>query len=263
MKARTASETAEAPAAPPHGDEREMIISHRKQFILFAPWKTASSSVRARLKRLNDSPYDRFYAFNPHLNRVVHQHLTCAEFCCLPESRLDYFKASFVRNPYDRVYSGFQQLQTQVLHQPTVELRQPWVRALVAEQIADLFAQLSRSGFDFDRWVGLLSEHQIYEVGRNTSLPLHPAHYWTHLNGSQFVDRIGKVETFEEDFDALCARLDLSDIERVNKNVSSGDDIAPDSSGPYRYVDRMSRTSIDKINALFKADFELFDYKVL
>ncbi len=63
-----------------------MIISHRKRFIILAPWKTASSTIRARLGGYCESPYSTFYHFNPILKRVVHQHLTYADFAALPES---------------------------------------------------------------------------------------------------------------------------------------------------------------------------------
>ncbi len=58
-----------------------------------------------RLQPFNESPYDLFFYFNTYLNRIVHQHLTCAEFVCLPEGKLEYFRGSFVRNPYDRIHT--------------------------------------------------------------------------------------------------------------------------------------------------------------
>ncbi len=72
-----------------------------------APWKTASSTVAQRLGKYNESSYSLFYEFNPYLNRVVHQHLTRAELASFPEGKGAYRVAAFVRNPYDRVYSGF------------------------------------------------------------------------------------------------------------------------------------------------------------
>jgi Sulfotransferase family len=235
-----------------------MIISHRKKFVLFAPWKTASSTIHLRLAPVNDSPYDRFYNFNPYLNRVVHQHMTCVEFCSLPESRLGYFTGSFIRNPYDRVYSGFRQLQTQVQQQPQAEFSQSWIKDLVMRQLTKNFSQLCQAGFEFNKWLELLREYQIYEVGHNTSFPLHPAHYWTHIKGEQFVDFIGQVEAFEEDFNAFCKKVGVDQFDRANANIVV--DPAGFRNAGYKYVDRMTRKSIDKINALFKDDFEIFGY---
>jgi hypothetical protein len=236
-----------------------MIISHRKKFVLFAPWKTASSTMHLRLKSVNESPYDRFYNFNPYLNRVVHQHITCVEFCSLPESRLGYFTASFIRNPYDRVYSGFQQLQKQIQQQPKAEFREPWIKDLVTKQLTESFALLCQAGFEFNKWLDLVKEYQIYEVGHNTSFPLYPAHYWTHIKGDQFVDFIGRVETFENDFSTFCTKVDLHNIGTMNDNITvepfDKETIA------FKYVDKMDRKSKDKINTLFKSDFEFFGYE--
>ena len=88
-----------------------MIVSHAKQFVLMAPWKTASSTSHATLGHYNESPYDRGFHWNPTLGRVVHQHLTLADLLALPEGQLGYKIGAFVRNPYDRAYSGFMQLQ--------------------------------------------------------------------------------------------------------------------------------------------------------
>jgi len=215
--------------------------------------------MHLRLTAVNESPYDRFYDFNPYLNRVVHQHITCVEFCSLPESRLGYFTASFIRNPYDRVYSGFRQLQTQVQRQPRAQFRQAWIKDLVTRQLTDVFSQLCQAGFEFNKWFELVREYQIYEVGHNTSFALHPAHYWTHIKGDQFVDFIGRVETFENDFSVFCKNVDLDNIEIVNENIH--DDPSNINTGMYKYINKMNRKSIDKINALFKDDFEFFGYE--
>jgi hypothetical protein len=223
-----------------------MIISHRKRFVVFAPWKTASSTMHRRLEQYNESRYSRFYYFNAYLQRVVHQHVTCAEFASFPESRSGYFLASFVRNPYDRVYSGFLQLKKDIQQQPLALFPERWIKDLVMKQLADNFAQLSSAGYDFDQWLDLVQEHQIYEVGRNTSFPLHPSHYWTHFAGNQMVDFIGRVENFEVDFERLCSIIDREN--KLNR---------------YKYVHKMSDASIQKINQLFKTDFDIYGYEAL
>lgn len=213
-----------------------------------------------RLAALNESPYSRFYDFNPYLNRVVHQHLTLAEFEALPESRLGFLRAVFVRNPYDRVYSGFRQLQKDIREQPKALYPQPWIKEMVMEQLAANFTKLCKAGFDFDTWLAAVDDHEIYEAGRNSSFPLHPAHYWTHLNGKQSVDFVGKVENFETDFHGLCLRLGIESPGSANDNV----DVEPaTSSGTYKSTGLMSRSSMDRINRLFRQDFDLFGYTLL
>jgi hypothetical protein len=238
-----------------------VIISHAKRFVILAPWKTASSTMHSRLGAYSEGPYEFFYYFNPVLKRVVHQHITYADFAALPESQLGYLTAAFVRNPYDRVYSGFRQTQKDLREQPEAEFRDPVVRRLVMAQLAENFTHLCRAGFAFDRWVELLEDHLVLDVGRNSSFPLHPAHYWTHHNGQQAVDFIGRVENFEADFARLCERLGIEVEDRVNANLSApADELEGDRRG-YRYIDRMNAGSRRRINELFAEDFELFGYE--
>jgi hypothetical protein len=202
-----------------------------------------------------------FFHFNRYLNRVVHQHVTCAEFACLPESKLGYFTASFVRNPYDRVYSGFRQLQRDIQEQPYASYPEPWIRDHVMKQLAENLAQLSEAGFIFDNWLDLVGEEHVYEIGRNTNFPLHPSHYWTHLAGQQVVDLIGRVENFETDFNEFLLRVNIDPMQPINANIGgAGGDAAGNPFG-YRYVDRMSTSSIGRINRLFERDFDLFNYE--
>jgi Sulfotransferase family len=240
-----------------------MIISHKKKFAAFRPWKCASSTLSARLEPYDQSPYSRFYHFNPHLGRVTHQHLTCADFAALPESKLGYFTFTFVRHPYDRVYSGFQQFFRDIDWQPKASFPSNWVKQLVLSQLASNFAQLARALFDFDTWWASVDEHQIYNAGANSSFPLHPAHYWTHIDGTQYVDSIGKVENFETDVEAICSRLEIPVPEKQNVNLSGESvGVSLDPNQTY-YSSRMNRASLDKINAIFARDFQLFDYKKL
>jgi hypothetical protein len=125
------------------------------------------------------------------------------------------------------------------------------------------FAQLLRAEFDFDRWVERLSEEQIYEIGRNTSFPLHPAHYWTHVGGRQVVDYIGRVEDFEADFRGFLGHVAVDQVQSITANVVEREGGAASNPFGYRYVDRMNGRSIAKINRLFERDFELFGYERL
>jgi len=239
-----------------------MILSHRQRFILLSPWKSASSTAHLRLAPYNESPYSRFYDYNPHLQRVVHQHITYADFLALPESQLGYLTGAFVRNPYDRVYSGFLQLQRDIQQQPSMTFPNDWVKALVMRQLSENFAQLAAGEFDFNKWFALVEAYQIYEVGRNSSFPLHPAHYWTGIEQQKSVDFIGKVETFEQDFLAFCKKIGISPPKSKNENVSS-ERSGLKKAEKYPYAKHMTPASIHKINTLFKVDFELFGYDKL
>ena len=163
-----------------------MIVSHEKRFVMLLPWKTGSQTLIARLRSYNESAYHWFFHFEPHLNRVVHQHLTRSDFEALPESRLGYFLASFIRNPYDRAYSGFLELQRALrVEHAGLPIEEKWVRQLVMHQLDENRRQLEAAEGDFDRWLASVEDYQVFEAGRNTYFPLHPAHYWTHTTASR------------------------------------------------------------------------------
>lgn len=238
-----------------------MIISHSHKFILMSPWKTASSTCNDSLEALNESPYSRFFYFNPYLNRIVHQHLTLTEVCSLPEGQLGYRFCAFVRNPYDRAYSGFLQIKRDFEDQPQAQFEEPWIGNLVRAQIAENIDRLILSGFDFDEWIRILPDYEVYDVGRNSNMVLHPAHYWTHINGQLRVDFVGKVESFDADFTRFCDYVGIETPTIVTSNVSQDVRDLPDPGS--RYASRMSRRSLDRINELFRQDFAFFDYAVL
>ena len=239
-----------------------MIISHSRQFILLSPWKTASSTCHETLGSLNEGEYSRFFHWNPKLSRVVHQHMTLADVLALPEGRLGYRLCTFVRNPYDRAYSGFLQIRRDFEKQePVASFSPSWIGDLVRAQVAENTARIVQAGYDFDRWLQNLPEYEIYEPGRNTNLVLHPAHYWTHVEGAKRVDFVGKVEQFNQDLARLCDYVGVDRPAVVSANISG--DGPPREERGYRYTDRMSRRTLDRINALFAADFDYFGYPML
>jgi hypothetical protein len=239
-----------------------MIVSHKHKLVMLLPWKTASQTLRARLKHVDQSPYSEFFEFNPCLNRIVNQHLTLADFLALPESRMDYRLAVFVRNPYDRVFSGFRQLFYDLNNQPLRQFPAPWIRDLVTRQLGDNFAMLCKAQFDINSWFMQLPAYYLLACGRDTSLQLHPAHYWTHWNGRKIADFVGRVEHFETDFDRLCREFGIESLVRENANHTEGKNIVPDERG-YRYANRLRPGTIARINELFGADFDLFGYEII
>jgi Sulfotransferase family len=240
-----------------------MVISHKHRFVLFSPWKTASSTLHATLSQHNESAYPRLFYFNQYLNRVVTQHITAAEFLALPEGQLSYLKASFVRNPYDRAYSGFLQLQYDICHHPKVQFESQWVKELVKSQLVENQKRLIEAEYDFNKWILSLPEYEILEVGRNTSMPLHPSHYWTHICGNPCVDFTGKVEDFELDLQRFCAHVNIEYPSIKLQNVRYSPKLDEVGGRKYRYLSQMSSLAISRINETFRDDFNFFNYPMI
>jgi hypothetical protein len=235
-----------------------MIVCHAARLIMLLPWKTASQTIRARLANDGVSPYPVFHAFNPALGRVASQHLTMADFAALPEAALGYRMAVFVRNPYDRVVSGFAQFLRDTQWQPGAQFPEPWIRNLIVEGLAANLALIDACGRELNAWIGRLPEQKVLDV-RDCTLPLHPACYWTHRDARLAVDFVGRVESFEADFGRLCAAYSLRPGHAQNENESPALPARPDAHG-YRYAHLLSAGSISRINRLFAQDFDAFGY---
>ncbi len=73
------------------------------------------------------------------------------------------------------------------------------------------------------------------------------------------VDFLGRVETFERDFDGLCLTFGLTVSERVDVNRRDTTP-TPGPDAETKYAQRMTRRTLDKLNRLFEKDFDLFGY---
>ncbi|MET3763073.1 sulfotransferase family 2 domain-containing protein [Sphingomonas sp. UYEF23] len=174
---------------------------------------------------------------------------------------MNYTIAAFVRNPYDRAYSGFMQLQRDYADQHNVAVDPNWIENLIRTQIAENMHRIIASGYDFDNWIYSLPDYEVFEAGRNTNMVLHPCHYWTHVDSVQIVGFVGKVEQFERDFQRFCRHVDIEPpaIQLANVSKIENNEAVEGS----KYAGKMSRRSLDRINYLFAADFEIFGYKML
>jgi hypothetical protein len=237
-----------------------MIHLPENKLNLLLPWKCASQTLQLRLQAHSKPKYPKLFYYNTFLHRVCQQHLELGGFLALPESKMGYALAVFVRNPYDRVYSGFQQLIRDIKVIPKLQFKNQWVKELVLSDIAENHKTLEEAQYDVNKWFNLVRPYQILESGRNTCFNLYPASYWTHSNGQLIPDFIGYVESFEKYFLKLRNTFGIQCISLDNANVSNPNLKSVDHAR-YQYIDRFDDKTISKINALFHDDFMNFGYK--
>ena len=210
-----------------------MLISHSHHFIFVHISKTAGTSLRRVLgpycsqpprvgvrKLLShlpvrEDPYK--VAFRPH---------TTARWARLklsPRVFDSYIRFSVVRNPFDRAVSNFHFVQQRPEHHTHAH-----VKDLTFDGYLD-FLRRRRWSRDPTQRARLVDSH-----------------------GHLLCDPILRFETLDEDFAALCRKLNLECVpELPRRNASKHVD--------YReyYVERATR---DKVVDLFAADFETFGY---
>lgn len=236
-----------------------MLKLNSKAWDVLLPWKCASQTVRTRLSGHFSEQHSELFYLNKILNRVRNQHHTFSDYLAISSPNSNRKVASFVRNPYDRVVSGFIQLCRDASAIPKFKFSDPIMRDYISEQVAINTQDIIRSGYDVNEWFMRLSPYRILDDSNPTFL-LHPAHFWTHSSG-KVVDFLGKVENFESDFSRLLKfiEIDANLIGKQSVNVSSISSNAPGSK-PYKHIHLLKKKTIDRINSIFSDDFIYLDY---
>lgn len=146
------------------------------------------------------------------------------------KKHINYFKFAFVRNPYDRILSAYYY-----------------------------------NGYDaqmgFNEFVDKVLIHK-YEANFRYS-PLHnnhfaPQHLFTHKNGYQYVNFIGKLEHIKDDLDFVLDYLMLKYDKKIPVLAKT-----KKSKEYNNYMDAYDKYSIMRVNNLYELDFKIFNYERL
>lgn len=206
-----------------------MIVSHQHRCIFVAVPKTGTHAVRQALRE-HMGPEDieqvglfvnkRFpYA---DVARISHGHLSVAQVRpYLGDDVCDgYFKFAFVRNPFDRFvsYCSF----------------------------------MTRHDGAFDRDPRGTMRRILFELRPYDHVHFQPQYtLLVDSAGKLEMDRVGRVERMQEDYDAICARIGIPSrpLDRVNSSRR----------GSYR--DYYDQALADGVAALYRQDLDLFGYR--
>lgn len=142
-----------------------------------------------------------------------------------------YFKFTFVRNPWDRLYSAYNYLKNG-----------GW------DENDKRWAEQHWAGIDsFDQFVlEWLTPERL-----NLHLHLRPQHYFLlDWRGKVLVDYLGYFETINDDFAAIASK--------VRPGATLGHTNASPRGG---YQEAYSQQAKDKVATLYKRDIELFGYQ--
>ncbi len=213
----------------PIADELDMIVSHQHRYIFVPMPKTGTHSVRQALRE-HLGPDDieqvglfvnKRFPFDD-IARIKHGHLSVRQVRpYLGDEVADaYFKFTFVRNPFDRFvsYCSFMTRQTGA----------------------------------FDRDPKGTMRRILFEARPLDHVHFQPQ-YTLLVNdaGDVEMDYLGRVETMQASYDAICERVGIPSraLDRVNSSRR----------GHYReYYDA---DLVDGVAALYRRDLELFDYQ--
>ncbi len=135
------------------------------------------------------------------------------------------FTFGFVRDPYSWMYSWYRYRQRDQLSNPSHRHHNRYA-----------------GNKSFDEFMLSYNEGQIF-MKQSDFLYSH--------SGEKLVDFVGRYETLQDDFDAICQRLNLPCVQLPSINVSHNKSSRADA------INSRSRAII---NDHFKRDFELFGY---
>jgi len=175
-----------APPAPPRGGGRDpTMIFHRYKAIFFHIGKTAGSSIEQMIAPGTRDPYlanrHEMYGFDEKLNIYLH-HASCRTTRDIVDAEIfdSYFKFAIVRNPYTRMISAYYYLY---------------------DQNRELYG-------DFKDFIMALPELAAHPEKLRGSHQISQLHY-THLDGAQVADYIGRFEQLDVCIAEINARLGL------------------------------------------------------
>lgn len=196
-----------------------MIIDHEKKYVFIAVPKTASISVQFSLGWGHDVP-------EPHLYHKSLRDIMAENEC------QDYFKFAIIRNPWDRIYSLYNDFRYKRVYQYSAKIR--CEEPLLSEftNFNDMCVRLADSKWKDD----LFFRSQFDQLS---------------IDGQIALDFVGRFENLVEDFKIICDRIGL---ERSLLHMNEG-------KKEKTYKDKYSASAMEAVRTLYSKDVEEFGYE--
>ena len=205
------------------------MINHKHKYIYTKVAKAGSTSIQKMLKKTSDEK---------DLAHLGHWHLADD----IDEDTKDYFKFTFVRNPWDRAVSYY--------HYKRKKERQ--------KNKISYFTK-----FTFEQF--LLEPHRFikeYNWAKNSphlEKLIKEVHWYDNQidwlvndKGVPLVDYVGKLENLDKEFPIICDRLGIPNVKIMHKNKSNHDVYT-------KYY--TSNEMIEAVEKLWGKDVKLYNYK--
>jgi len=207
------------------------MISHRHKFACPRLGKNASSTLVKYFRQLDGSLVDEGHLSV--LGSGFHYFLKGGHFA--GRNTDEYFKFGFVRNPYDRLVSGFH------------EFKNPTSFTDIKKDVRkDSNLNLQKCIDNFEDFVEMTMTHE--------HIHWKIQHSMLHFRGNLLVDYIGHVETIQDDLDYICEKVGLD-------NSSVTVPVVRKSKGRTHWSEYYTDEIREKVYDKYLIDFESFGYE--
>ncbi len=179
-----------------------MRISHKHKFVCISITKTGSTSVRYSLDEYSD------IKSQGHYNKPYFHHVEADQLQTHFQEKNwkwdDYFKFTFVRNPYDRLVSWWNYIQIEYQsHQQMPTGKEIW---------KNLCDDIVTKNKDFTSFVR--AENPVW-------FPKTSSECISDKDENNLLDFIGRTENFQEDFNIVCDKIGIPQQQLPHKNSSN------------------------------------------
>jgi hypothetical protein len=212
-----------------------MRISHKHKFVFIANQKTASSSIRTTLDEYSEisgvSDFEsEYYYHTSAYNLKKHFETQSWDWD-------DYFKFSFVRNPWDSAVSHFF-YRSKMLKETLANSDNQWLGS---------FFEDAYKSVGFPEWLKKVQGQLTFidgDVSTQTDMVCDES-------GTSLLDFVGKFENIVDDFQFVCDTIGLTECELKLENTSTHS----------HYANYYTNSETKKlISDVYKSDIDMFGY---
>jgi len=209
------------------------LINHNKKFMFFHLYKCGGTSVR---RFIADNTIDTIEVHTGHALPIDMKRQM--EIDGNPQAFDEYFKFTFIRNPFDFIVSTY----------------------FYAKYSANHFMHkdIVGHGMNIEKFIPYYMQHRENDIAKKDQLfgqnrVVTIKDWLLDSNGSFLVNHIGKVETIDRDMALITNRLGIGLNEVPKENVNANRDI-----GYRQYYSGRARKMIEKH---FEWELDVFEYE--
>lgn len=236
-------------------DFAEKIVSHRHRYLWLCNPKVASRSIKTALL---DADPDAVLILHKSVSEVLSMH---------PEAE-HYTSFAFIRSPFERALSFFAELRTP----PEVARRlasEPMPPALAHEATSQLDFKKRKRADLLARYYGLAEANDVnafcewlgtpYAADSCAERHIRSQHLLLRAADGRRPDFVGRLETIEDDWQRICARLGMAATPLPMLNTAAGWTAPPAEVAAARaeIAQRMTPRSATILRQRYAADFAL------